>query len=168
MGKKQQGVLANRYQMIPRVLIFPFDSEGKVLLLKGDENKRIWPGLWNGIGGHVELGEHILDAAKRELAEETGLSAGRWLFCGQVMVDTQSLIGIAFFIFKALDCSGIVRESIEGKLGWFEPDKAHLLDMVEDLYYLIPRVVSFHQGNIPFWGLYQYDENDQLIMRFAN
>ncbi|HNQ32115.1 MAG TPA: NUDIX domain-containing protein, partial [Candidatus Woesebacteria bacterium] len=73
MGVKAQGVSQDRYTVIPRVLIFPFSSDSKVLLLKGSEHKRIWAGLWNGIGGHVEAGESVLQAAKRELQEETGL-----------------------------------------------------------------------------------------------
>ena len=66
MGVRAQGVSQDRYTVIPRVLIFPFASDGKVLLLKGAPHKRIWAGLWNGIGGHVEAGESIIQAAQRE------------------------------------------------------------------------------------------------------
>jgi len=84
LGIEAQGVSQDRYTVIPRVLIFPFASDGKVLLLKGAAHKRIWAGLWNGIGGHVETGESILQAAQRELREETGLLAERLLFCESV------------------------------------------------------------------------------------
>ena len=65
MGLNAQAVSRERYSLIPRVLIFPVDEKGHVLLLKGASNKKIWADLWNGPGGHVEAGESVLEAARR-------------------------------------------------------------------------------------------------------
>ncbi|HBZ44883.1 MAG TPA: NUDIX hydrolase [Maritimibacter sp.] len=46
---------------------------GQVLLVK--RKKQPDAGLWGYPGGHVELGETPLDAAARELWEETGVTA---------------------------------------------------------------------------------------------
>lgn len=46
-----------RYLVVPRTLVFLFDEQDRVLLLKGAENKIRWAGLYNGIGGHVERGK---------------------------------------------------------------------------------------------------------------
>lgn len=49
------------------------DRRGWLLLQERDEHPVIDPELWSLPGGHVEPGEAVLDAAHRELAEETGL-----------------------------------------------------------------------------------------------
>jgi len=166
VGVKAQGVSQDRYTVIPRVLIFPFSSDSKVLLLKGSEHKRIWAGLWNGIGGHVEAGESVLQAAKRELQEETGLRAEKLLFCGSVIVETQTRPGIAFFVFKAEGLSGKQHDSPEGILQWFTLDEIHQVPLVEDVPTLVGKVSRFQAGSQPFWGLYRYDAEDQLVMSF--
>jgi len=166
VGVRAQGISQDRYMVIPRVLIFPFASDGKVLLLKGAAHKRIWAGLWNGIGGHVEAGESILHAAQRELQEETGLLAERLLFCGAVIVETQTRPGIAFFVFKAEGLNGNQHDSPEGTLRWFALDEIHQVPLVEDVPTLVGKVSRFQAGSQPFWGLYRYDADNQLVMSF--
>ena len=70
MGAKSQGIQKDRYQLITRVLIFPVDDKGRVLLLKGAADKKIWAKKWNGEGGHLEQGEGILEASKRKHFEK--------------------------------------------------------------------------------------------------
>jgi 8-oxo-dGTP diphosphatase len=58
------------------VVIFSIlDEQLKVLLIK----RKVWPyeGMWAIPGGFVEMSESLDDAAYRELAEETNVSAGQ-------------------------------------------------------------------------------------------
>lgn len=168
MSVESQGVSNQRYALIPRVLIFPVNDTGQILLLEGAKDKKIWAGYWNGLGGHVEQGESILHAVKRELIEESGLVAEKLIYCGQVLVDTGQDRGIIFFVFKAKKLSGEITASLEGRLAWHSLQAALKLNLVEDLYTLLPLVMRQRAGGKPFWGHYQYDDEGQLVMSFTS
>ncbi len=59
-----------------------FNPAGEVLLLKRPEGVHCG-GLWSFPGGKIEAGETPLAAARRELAEETGLAGTDWRLLGE-------------------------------------------------------------------------------------
>ena len=74
MGHEAQGVARSgqRYQVIPRTLCFV--TQGMTsCCFRGGPHKRLWAGLYNGVGGHIEPREDVYSAARREIREETGL-----------------------------------------------------------------------------------------------
>ena len=62
--------------LIHRVIhILVFDKKGRLLLQKRSMNKDVAPGKWDtSVGGHVNPGEEILEAARREMKEELGVA----------------------------------------------------------------------------------------------
>jgi isopentenyldiphosphate isomerase len=58
----------------PVVHLHVFNSIGELYLQKRAMNKDIQPGKWDtSVGGHVDYGEEIIVALKREVGEELGI-----------------------------------------------------------------------------------------------
>lgn len=166
MPRKSQGINAERYMLIPRILIF-LVRDRQVLLLKGAANKRLWANCYNGVGGHVERGEDILTAARRELREETGLEGSDLRLCGTVVIDAGEPIGVGIYIFRGKYCGGELKESEEGRLEWVERDNLGSLPLVEDLKVILPKVLDFRDGEPPFAARYSYNDRDELEIVFG-
>jgi len=170
MGKDEQGLKASsgRYTVVPRTLCFVLSPEGDdVLLLKGAPTKRIWPNRYNGVGGHVEAGEDVYAAAVREVREETGLSVRDVHLRGVINVPVEEGQGIVVFVFAARAESRHFTPSGEGTLEWVPRDRVPSLDLVEDLPALVPRTLDAPPGELPFFALYTYDEQDRLVVQWA-
>jgi 8-oxo-dGTP diphosphatase len=162
MPKKDQGASKSRYSVIPRVLIFFFnEEEHEVLLIKGAENKQLWAGLHNGIGGHIKKGEDVQSAAKRELFEETGIEKSMLWLCGTVHVDIEDPIGILLFIFKGSHRGGTLNASAEGEPAWINLSKIQDYATVPDIPILLDRCADWHPGD-PLFHLHSYYENGEL------
>lgn len=111
--------------MIVGASVIVTDEKGRVLLQHRADN-----GLWGYHGGCVELGENTEAAARREMLEETGLTAGKMtllgVFSGPEMRytypngDQASVVDI---VYLCNDYSGEIRPQPEEvtELRWFAP-----------------------------------------------
>jgi 8-oxo-dGTP diphosphatase len=167
MPVSDQGLLPNRYNLVPRSLIF-LTRDDEVLLIQGSHSKKIWADLYNGIGGHIEKGEDIVSAAQREIREETGLIPDDLWLCGVITIDAGNNQGICVFIFRGECTHGLPEPSVEGLPSWIPICEIDSLDLVEDLYIILPRILSLKKGDPPLSLLYTYDDADQLKISFGN
>lgn len=164
MLKHNQIILPNRYQVVPRTLIFIRNMD-EILLIKGALDKKIWPGVYNGIGGHIERGEDALSAAKRELFEETGLKDIDLELRAVIFIDVEVYVGISMYVFSGDSDKKQVVSSDEGLLDWIKIDGINDFPLVDDLYQLIPMVLNSDK-KIQF-GRYYYNQG-RLVMEFSN
>ena len=103
-------------------------------------------GKWNGIGGKVNEGETVVEAALRELAEEIGVTAQHnhieevgdiiFYFKGKPDWDQQ------MHIFFITDWSGDPRETEEVAPQWYDTDKLPYDKMWVDDPYWLPKVIE--------------------------
>lgn len=154
-----------RYQIIPRVLCFVTSGQD-VLLLKGAPNKKIWAGKYNGLGGHVERGEGVYAAARREIREEAGIGVTDLRLRGVVTIDSGEEPGIGLFVFTAQASQRETIASAEGALEWVPLDKVPTLNAVEDLPILTRHLFGRPPEAAPFGAHYHYDAGGHLVMEF--
>lgn len=85
-----------RQQMIALSAVFRADHQLLLLQRRADQTLS---GLWTFPGGHVEANEQPLQAAVRELEEETGIKGKGWRHLGRAFQDTGKNLHLHFFLF---------------------------------------------------------------------
>lgn len=89
---------------------------GDELLLQ-NRVKPDWPG-WTFPGGHVKPGESFVQAAKREVLEETGLTIASPRLCGIKQWQRDTGERYVVLLFKTDRFSGTLTSSEEGEMRW--------------------------------------------------
>lgn len=134
------------------------EKDGRVLL--GMKKRGFGTGRWNGFGGKVETNESLLEAAKRETLEESGIEI--------IELDEKGVIEFEFkgkpeilevHIFKATNWQGEPQETEEMRPKWFNITEIPYKEMWIDDKCWLP---LFLEGK-KFKGRFLFDENDQVL-----
>jgi 8-oxo-dGTP diphosphatase len=133
-------------------------SGDDVLLLRHSDASDRFRGQWNGIGGHVEPGECVRAAARRELREETGLDLPDLSLRG--VIHETGLLGHAhvLFVFVGETRQRRVRSPEGLELAWHPIGAVASLPLVHDVATLLPRALAARE---PFFATERYDGGDR-------
>jgi len=110
----------------PVVGVLVINPKGEILLVKSHK----WKNKYSLIGGHIEIGETIEDAIKRETREETGLKINKIEFiCFQEALPKKYFYKKKHFIFLDFACKikyykKIKLNSENQEYIWIDPKKA--------------------------------------------
>ncbi|MFA6090169.1 MAG: 8-oxo-dGTP diphosphatase [Candidatus Gracilibacteria bacterium] len=134
-------------------LVFVFNDKKQILLAM--KKRGFGEGKWNGAGGKVEVGETMIEAASRELQEETGII---------ITPEKMEARGVLHFHFdKKPECNkdvnifvshgytGDFQETEEMKPEWFDIDKIPFDTMWEDDIYWLNRVIDGESVEFEFY-----------------
>jgi nucleoside triphosphatase len=109
----------------PTVGIFIFNPADELLLMKTHK----WRGKYGVPGGHIELGESVTEAARREAKEETGLDIHDLNFlCWRECIYDEQFWKPCHFIFldftARMDGGKVILNDESEEFIWIDPRKA--------------------------------------------
>ncbi len=142
----------DRYTVYARTLTFLLNGDD-VLLIQRSRGARLFPGMFNGVGGHVERGEDILSAARREVLEETGLYVPKLMVRCLLHVDEGAdRPGVLVLVFVGRTKQRRVTESSEGTLHWVPVARIGELNLLPDLPQLLTKVLTLPVDAAPIFA----------------
>ena len=148
----------------PRTLSFVFSGD-EVLLIKITDDKE-WGGWYNGLGGHIEKGEGIIEGAEREIKEESGLSPINTELSGIIHVSDFYGKDVMMFVTKS-ECESkvIEEENREGKLEWVKIGEVGERKVFDDVEPILKKI---SEGEF-FTGVSRFDGEGELVeLKFEN
>ena len=129
-------------------------------LLLGHKKYGFGKGRWNGFGGHVETGESIEAAARRELWEEAGLTAVELISHGRLeFTFASNLPNLDVHVFAVPSFTGEPIETAEMRPQWFPLDAIPYADMWADDRHWLPVFLAGHH----FHGRFHFQDDKVLV-----
>jgi 8-oxo-dGTP pyrophosphatase MutT (NUDIX family) len=129
----------------PRAVVgvLMYRANGDVLLIRSHK----WSNRWVVPGGHIEYGERMEDAVRREMAEETGIevtevqfvTASEGIFPPEFH-ERRHFIYLHFTAFAPNDTVALNDEAEEYR--WVKPEEALSMDLVKTVSQFIERYLQ--------------------------
>lgn len=130
-------------------------------ILLGMKKRGFGAGRWNGFGGKLEAGESVVEAAKREMLQESGVTIDEMEQVGKLEFEFEKKPGdiIEVNVFKITKWHGEPVEGEEMKPQWWNIDEIPFKEMWPDDRYWMPLFLL----NKKFTGKFLFGPNDSVL-----
>lgn len=129
-------------QGIRRVAFCVLVDQGRALLVHRHPGRRLYPDVWDLPGGHVERGESPDATARREVAEELGVTVVD-LELVAVPVDVPGVVTHTFVAHRWQGEPANLAPHEHDAIGWFTPAEAEALRLA------VPEVAAILWSAVP-------------------
>lgn len=137
-------------------------------MLKRSENKKIAPGLWACIGGHVEADEYINPeiSCLREISEETGITVGQVdnLRLRYILIRQKGAEINQHYIFFGESSTRNIAQCEEGELHWISYQEIMNLNMPTILKLMLNHYSNNRECQQIWTGTLSSDEDKEYIV----
>jgi 8-oxo-dGTP diphosphatase len=125
-------------------------------------DKKEYPGVYDPVGGHIESGEDIVNSARREIKEETGLSVSQTKLKGVIHVNNFFGKDIMMFIITCIsDTDKTPPAHEEGILEWIQINQLDSVKIFEDLKPIIKKITQLDDNQF-LTGHSSFDNSGKL------
>lgn len=140
------------------VLVYIYQDDKVLMLLRNKEKDDINKGKWIGVGGHLEKGETPLDALFREVKEETNLDVISYKYHG-IVYFVNGEYEEKMHIYTVNEIKGEIKECDEGTLAFIPKKDLLSLNMWEGDKIFLELIVT----SSPYFELRLTYEGDKLV-----
>lgn len=135
--------------------------ESWLMLYRNAKKNDVNHGKWIGVGGKVEENETIDACMKREIKEETGLTANSLQHRGILYFTYDTKEEEKIYVYSCNDFSGELMDCDEGKLAFIAKDQILNLSLWEGDRIFLKKMLNNEKDE--FIYRLRYDRNDNLI-----
>jgi 8-oxo-dGTP diphosphatase len=138
-------------------LVYLVEGERTLMIHRDTRPDDLHYGKYNGLGGKFNPGESPLECARREVFEESGLTAKGFVFRGHILFPRFDRHGRDWlvFLYRAQGYEGQLKSVVdEGSLVWVQTASIPDLNLWEGDRYFLPRVF---QDDAPVNGVFHYE-----------
>jgi len=125
-------------------------------------NRNHEPDKFCGVGGKIESGETVLEAAARETKDETGqlISPADFIFRGTLIMEGYPERWVVTLLEATTSDRTVVTDLREGALEWIPKDKVLENNLMDDIRIYFPQ---FIESSDQIFGYFLFDKDNHVI-----